>query len=87
MSDLGLSTVATEHLLTLLRGVFKETIPCPLTPAGLASHGLQDVSGPLLAHLRGLSTAAVHAVLVAVIAERRVDDTQRAKRRLSPGRG
>ncbi len=85
MPDLGLSTIATEHLRTLLRAVFKEHVPCPLTPAGLASQGLQDVSGPLLTHLRGLDAKAVHAVLVAVLAERGADATARAKRGLHPG--
>lgn len=70
MHELGLTTVSTEHLQTLLRAVFKHQVDCPLTPGGLAGLGLQDTSGPLLAHLRGLDAPAVHAVLVATLAER-----------------
>ncbi|MCA9711991.1 MAG: hypothetical protein KDK70_39510 [Myxococcales bacterium] len=70
MHALGLTTVSSEHLRTLLRAVFKEQVECPLTPGGLAGLGLQDTSGPLLSHLRGLDARAVHAVLVATLAER-----------------
>ncbi|MEM7153156.1 MAG: hypothetical protein AAF799_09945 [Myxococcota bacterium] len=82
MPDLALTTVSTEHLRTLLRAVFKKQIECPLTVASLAAMGLQDTSGPLLSHLRGLDQTAVHAVLVAVLAERDIDDATRAKRQL-----
>lgn len=80
MATLGLTTTSTEDLRALLRAVFKEQIPCPLTPAGLAAIGLQDASGPLLAHLRGLDARAVHAVLVATLAERGVTDRDRMAR-------
>lgn len=70
-TSLGLVAVDTASLHTLLRGVHRQTLACPLTPAGLAGHGLQDQSGPILALLRGLPAAAVHATVVAVIAERR----------------
>lgn len=80
--DLALTTVSSKHLRTLLRAVFKEQIECPLRPASLAAIGLQDVSGPLLAHMRGLDKPAVHAVLVASLAERDVDAQTRAKRDL-----
>lgn len=75
--DLGLVQVSTEQLRRLLRGVHRETLPCPLTPAGLAGHGLQDPSGLLLGHMRGLDRAGVHAVVVAVLAERMSLDTAR----------
>lgn len=68
--DLGLVSVSTERLEILLKGVHRETMPCPLTPAGLAAHGLQDDTSALLGHLRGLDRAGVHAVVVAVLAER-----------------
>ena len=80
MSDLGLTTISSDHLRALLRAVFKEQIDCPLTPGGLAALGLQDVSGPILSHLRGLEARAVHAVLVAALAERTVTDQQRMAR-------
>ena len=80
MPDLGLVTVSSDDLRKLLRLVFREQIECPLTPAGLAGAGLQDVSGPLLGHLRGLDAKAVHAVVVAAIAEREATDEQRMRR-------
>jgi len=69
-SNLGLAQVTTEQLRTLLRGLHRETLTCPLTPAGLAGHGLQEPSGMILGHMRALDRAAVHAVVVAVLAER-----------------
>ena len=68
--DLGLVSVSTERLEILLRAVHRETLVCPLTPAGLAGHGLQDDTHALLGHLRGLDRAGVHAVVVAALAER-----------------
>lgn len=80
MHDLGLTTVSSEDLRTLLRAVFKQQVDCPLSPGGLAALGLQDTSPPLLSHLRGLDARAVHAVLVAALAEREVTDRQRIER-------
>ncbi len=68
--DLGLVQVSTEQLRTLLRGLHRETLVCPLTPAGLAGHGLQDVTGVILGQVRGLELPGVRAVVVAVLAER-----------------
>ncbi len=68
--DLGLVGVTTPRLEVLLRGLHRETITCPLTPAALAGHGLQDDTTALLGLMRGLDRAAVHAVVVAVLAER-----------------
>lgn len=70
VSEFALTTVGAEQLRTLLRGVHRGTLECPLSPAGLAGHGLQDQSGPILGHLRGLDAAGVRAVVVAVLAER-----------------
>ena len=42
----------------------------PVTPASLAALGLQDWSEHVLSTLRDLDEKAVHAVLVAVLAER-----------------
>jgi hypothetical protein len=80
MADLGLVTVSTDDLRKLLRAVFKRQVECPLTPVGLAMIGLQDTSAPLLGHLRGLESKAVHAVLVAALAERTATDEQRMRR-------
>lgn len=80
MHALGLTTVSSDDLRTLLRAVFKQQVECPLGPAGLAAVGLQDTSAPLLAHLRDLDARAVHAVLVATLAERDVTERQRMQR-------
>lgn len=80
MSDLGLVTVSSDDLRTLLRVVFHAGVECPLTPAGLAAVGLQRSSDLLLGHLRGLDAKAVHAVVVAALAERSASDEQRMKR-------
>jgi hypothetical protein len=82
MPDPGLVTVSSDDLRKLLRLVFRRQVECPLTPAGLAAAGLQDVSRPLLGHLRGLDYEAVHAVVVAALAEREATDEQRMRRRL-----
>ncbi|MCA9653376.1 MAG: hypothetical protein H6712_32915 [Myxococcales bacterium] len=82
MPSWALTTVATKDLRTLLRAVFKEQVQCPLSPAALAMLGLQDTSPALLEHLRGLESEAVHAVLVAVLAERSLDDETRRRREL-----
>lgn len=68
---LGLKAIDTPSLETLLRSLHRKFITAPLTPAGLASIGLQDQSNILLAHMRNLDDQGVHAVLVAVLAERR----------------
>jgi hypothetical protein len=86
MPDLGLVTVSSDDLRKLLRRVFRKQLACPLTPAGLAAVGLQDSSGPLLGHLRGLDDRAVHAVVVAALAEREASDEQRMRRTVDAGR-
>lgn len=74
--NVALVDVRTEQLRELLRGVFRETLPCPLHASALAAVGLQDWSEPILGHLRGLDRRAVHAVLVAVLAERTAAEEQ-----------
>lgn len=74
---LGLTAVTDDQLRTLLRGLHRKTLPCPLSFTDLTGHGLQDVGSPLLNHLRGLSEEAVRAVLVAVLAERRMAAKER----------
>jgi hypothetical protein len=71
--SLGLTDVSTADLRKLLRALHREQLPCPLSPVGLTSVGLQDAVHALLSHMRGLERAAVHAVVVAVIAERGLD--------------
>jgi hypothetical protein len=69
-SGLGLTDVPTKPLRTLLRALHRQQVTCPLTPVALVALGLQDHANVLLGHLRELDRAGVHAVLVAVIAER-----------------
>ncbi|MCX4239832.1 hypothetical protein [Paraliomyxa miuraensis] len=80
MQDLGLVTCSTDALRKLLRAVYKREVDCPLTIAALAGMGLQDHAERLLGHLRGLPSDAVHAVLVAALAERTATDEQKLKR-------
>lgn len=84
--ETGLVGVSTERLRTLLRGLHRETLPCPLTPVGLATHGLQDDANSILNHLRGLERAAVHAVVVAALAERMAAEERRAAEQLAADR-
>ena len=67
---LGLRDVPTQQLRTLLRAVYRKETTVPITPASLAALGLQDWSESVLGTLRELDDRAVHAVLVAVLAER-----------------
>ncbi len=66
----GLVDVPSDRLRTLLRAVYREETTVPVTPASIAALGLQDWQGSVLGHLRGLDAKAIHAVLVAVLAER-----------------
>ncbi|MEM6292715.1 MAG: hypothetical protein AAGA54_15690 [Myxococcota bacterium] len=66
----GLVDVPSDRLRTLLRAVYREETTVPVTPASIAALGLQDWQESVLGHLRGLDAKAIHAVLVAVLAER-----------------
>lgn len=70
LRGVGLTQVPTEQLRTLLRAVYRKETTVPVTPASLAALGLQDWSEHVLGTLRELDHKAVHAVLVAVLAER-----------------
>lgn len=67
---LGLRSVSTEELRTLLKMVHTGEISCPVTPAQLAPLKFQHHSEALMGSLRGLDKSGCHAVLVAVLAER-----------------
>jgi hypothetical protein len=69
-AGIGLTTVSTEALKTLLKGLHKGTLAPPLTIEALTRHGLQYCAAELLGHLRTLDNHGMQAVLVAVIAER-----------------
>lgn len=69
----GLTAVRTADLEKLLRHIHRREISCPVAPGELARVGLQDRAEPLLHVLRGLDEAAARAVLVSVLAERRID--------------
>lgn len=68
---LGLTDVPTADLESLLRHVHSGEARCPLVASEIARLGLQHRHEELM-HLRGLDERAVRAVLVAVLAERRV---------------
>jgi hypothetical protein len=67
----GLTAVSTDALVTLLRGIYRGDLTCPVTVEGLTRIGLQYCAADLLGHLRTLDRAGTHAVIVAVVAERR----------------
>lgn len=68
--SLGLRSVSTEELRTLLKMVHSGQIECPVTPAQLAPLKFQHHTEALMGSLRGLDRAGCHALLVAVLAER-----------------
>jgi hypothetical protein len=70
-AGIGLTSVPTEHLKLLLKIVYKGEVAIPIHIHDLTRFGLQGTSADLLHHLRGLDAAALQAVLVAVLAERR----------------
>lgn len=69
-SERGLTRVPSWALRQLLSAVFRGVVNMPLSVDELTRLGLQAHATDLMAHLRGLDTRSVHAVLVAVIAER-----------------
>ena len=69
-AGIGLSEVSTADLKTLLRQVHRAEVTTPLNVTELARVGLQHRAIELLAHLRGLDSTAIKAVVIAVIAER-----------------
>ena len=75
----GLTELTEEELKKLLRHVYREELPCPITADTLACVGFQSRHEWLSAALRGLDADGVKAVLVAVIAERKkaAEATQR----------
>lgn len=68
----GLVDVADADLEKALRALHKGDLDLPVDAIGLARVGLQHCSAPMLATLRDLDAAGVRAVLVAVLAERRI---------------
>jgi hypothetical protein len=68
----GLVHVSTDALTTLLRAVYRGDLACPFDIADLTRVGLQYCAADLLGHFRELDEAGVRAVVVAVVAERRV---------------
>ncbi len=70
-SIFSLTTIDSDQLTGLLRNIHRDEIECPLTTVGLTCVGLQEKAAVILDCLRGLDKAGVHAVLVAVLAERK----------------
>ena len=73
----GLKSVPTPQLQLLLKALHKGDLPCPITRVGLATVGLLHL-GDELGILRGLDEAAVRAVLISVLAERRPGGASRS---------
>lgn len=69
-THLGLVEVTTHDLKKALRALHHGDLDLPVTAAAISRIGLQHCSGPLLAQMRDLDHAGVHAVLTAVLAER-----------------
>ena len=76
----GLTELTNDELKKLLRHIYREELPCPVTADTLACTGFQSRHEWISGALRGLDARAVTAVLVAVIAERRKaeEDTRRS---------
>lgn len=68
----GLTLVPTEALRVALRCLHRGDLRCPVDLPELTRCGLQYVAAELMHNLRGLDAPAVRAVLVAVLAERKV---------------
>lgn len=85
MNILALTDIPTEDLKKLLRHVHRGELPCPITADTLACVGLQFRGEPILAALRGLDEPAVRAVLICVLAERKVAEDA-GKRKLPASR-
>ena len=66
----GLTHLNDQQLERLLKAVHRGYVKCPLTAEQLMGSGLADIYDRA-GFLRGLDTAGVKAVLVAVLAERR----------------
>ena len=73
----GLTPVASEALVHLLRLTYQGELTYPLTMPELSRVGLQATAGDLLAQLRGLDAASVKAVVVCVLAERKAREDGR----------
>ncbi len=79
----GLTSINTDDLRKALASVHRGELVCPPTIENFARVGLQHCANDFLEMLRTVDTAGVRAVLVSVIAERRVaekraqDDVQR----------
>jgi hypothetical protein len=70
-THLGLTDVAVVDLEKALRTLHHGDLDVPVSPIGLARVGLQHCAAPLMHVLRDLDKRGIHAVLVAVIAERK----------------
>ncbi|NVB41030.1 hypothetical protein G6O69_24530 [Pseudenhygromyxa sp. WMMC2535] len=75
-TPMALTGVSTEALEKLLRHLYRNEIEAPFTPVNLSLVGMQYATEMLMQSLRGLDQAGVRAVLVAVIAERRAQESR-----------
>ena len=78
----GLAAVPTVSLVHLLRALNKGELLGPVTHPNLLRAGFPGLVDKV-DHLQGLDARAVHAVLVAVIAERKAAEKRAAKQAAS----
>ncbi len=71
MKPRSLVSVRTPDIVQLLRLVHRGSLPCPITPIGLATSGLLRLLDDVDL-LDGLDERATRAVLTGILAERRV---------------
>ena len=81
----GLTELTEDELKKLLRHIYRDELPCPVSADTLACVGFQSRHEWISAALGGLDAAGVKAVLVAVIAERR-KAAESTRRELPPRR-
>jgi hypothetical protein len=68
--QIGLTSLPTEQLRTVLRALHHGEISAPLDIVALTRIGLQEPAERILRQLRGLDETAAKTVLVCVLAER-----------------
>ena len=69
-SQIGLTSLPTDQLRTVLRALHRGEITAPLDIVALTRIGLQEPAERILRQLRGLDGAAAKTVLGCVLADR-----------------
>ena len=69
-SQIGLTSLPTDQLRTVLRALHRGELTAPLDIVALTRIGLQEPAERILRQLRGLDGTGAKTVLVCVLAER-----------------